>query len=770
MINVLNITTPNDPQDLFNIKFRYAAKTFKGKEAAKICQNIITFDIETSNGYADQNGDVHSFDKERYDAEFDLPETERAYQEFIDKKCTPVSLMYMWQCCVESADGTPYVFIGRSWGEFDLFLEAISGEIRRQGIYGFATYNRDTETQMAIKADKVVGAFLYIHNLGFEYQHLRNLYNDDFAKKKRVFAREARKPMKCKLNRNKVNFDIRDTLVLTQKSLKAWSKDEKLPIQKLDEKEEFYEGIITPDTPLSNDRIRYAINDVLSMVYGIEKYRTKYGTLQDIPLTQTGTVRRICRQRLWDNDQGWCEECCAIQKDYSLDLYKALVKVFQGGWTHANAFYVGRTMKNVKCFDFASSYPAVMTTRRFPCGDFRSRGSSYWHFAKAMDIHTTDERWFAKVTFYGVRSKLLNSYWSLSKCEEISNPTVDNGRVSNCDMMTVWLTDLDYDTFVQAYEINSEECLELYTSEADYLSRELILTILDYFKYKTSLKGIEGSETLYSESKQFINSIYGCSVTKLVSKEVKFTEKGWEVDDDLTIMDFVDTMQKTKPKQTFIAYQHGVWVTAWARHCLWEFILKMDQHIIYCDTDSIKGIFTDKELKIVEQYNKNIEKLQAKVASDLNFDKDLFTATTSKGKVKRLGVMEREDDCYEFRTLGAKRYVDRTDDGIQCTIAGLPKKAGVNKFQSVDEFNDKTFWRTSESGKLTACYNDNQPTTRWTDANGDTYVSTDKYGLCLKPTTFDLSMTDEFKLFVISLMTGKMDDPDFFNDTPSLLR
>lgn len=777
MINVINITKPNDPMDLFNVKFRFAAKTFNGKEVSRVCQNIITFDIETSNGYVDENGVVHTFDKVRYDAEFDLEKSERGYQDFIDNKCTPVSLMYMWQCCIESADGMPYVFIGRTWGEFDLFIETLSGEIRRQGIYGFTSYSRDSETQMAIKSNKIIGAYMFIHNLGFEYQHLRNLYNDDFVGKKRVFAREARKPMKCKLNRNKVNFEIRDTLVLTQKSLKAWCDDENLAVKKLEEDKSFYEGIITPETPLEPERIKYAINDVLSMIYGIEKYRDKYGTLQDIPLTQTGTVRRICRERLWKNDRGWCEECCALQKEYTLDLYKALVKVFQGGWVHSNAFYANRTLKNVRCFDFASSYPAVMCTRRFACGPIRARSITNWDTMKAMDVHTAPERWMAKVTFYGVHSKLLNTYWSLSKCEEISNPTVDNGRVSDCDMMTVWMTDLDYDTFIQAYDFRDEECLELYSSEADYLSRELILIILDYFKYKTSLKGVELQDSedgvdltsRYQESKQFINSIYGCSVTKLVSKDVEFTKDGWVTNDDLTIEDFVNIMQKTKPNQTFIAYQHGVWVTAWARHCLWEFILKLDKHIAYCDTDSIKGIFTDEDIKVVEEYNKNIEKLQAQVANDLNFDKSLYTAVTAKGKTKRLGIMEREDDAYEFRTLGAKRYVDRTDKGIECTIAGLPKEAGEEKFKSVDEFTDNTFWRTSESKKLAACYNDNQPTTKWTDANGHTYISSDKYGICLKPTTFDLTMSNEFKLFIVTLMTGKKDDPNFFNDTPSIL-
>lgn len=776
MIRVMNITSPNDPSDLYKIQFTYATKTYKGKSSSYIAQQIITIDIETSNGYAMKNGEVIAFDKERYDAEFDLPETERAYQDLIDNQCTPVSLMYMWQVGIESADGTPYVFIGRTWDEFNFFMDDLTAEIRRQAIYGFKPkMDRAIETALALTSKKVVGAMAWIHNEGFELQHFRNVYNSDFALKKKIFAREARKPIRTRLCINKVTMEIRDTLVLTQKSLKNWCKDAQLPIQKLEEKQEFYEGIITPVTPLSNDRIRYAINDVLSMIYGIEKYREKYTTLQNIPLTQTGEVRRTCRERLKKNDPAWCVRCCEIQRSYTLDLYKNLTKVFQGGWTHGNARWVdqvvGTESNHIKAFDFASSYPGVMTSRRFAISEWTQEDPQRFDFFKKEDIHTSDYRWFAKVKFTGVHSKLLNTYWSLSKCESIEYPIVDNGRVSDCESMTVWLTDLDYDTFMQAYKVKSVECLELYSAEAGYLSKELILTILDYFQYKTSLKGVDGSESLYSESKQFINAIYGVSVTKLVSKEVTFTEDGWVVSDDLTEEDFVKAMNSLKPEETFLAYQHGVWVTSWARHCLWEFIIAMDERVVYCDTDSIKGLFTDKDLKFVDKYNKNIEKLQAKVAAELGFDKDLYTATTSKGKLKRLAIMEREDDAIAFKTLGAKRYVYQTEDGkIHCTIAGLPKSAGEHKFKSVDEFNDKTFWRTGESGKLIAYYNDNQPTTKWTDCDGRLYISEDRYGLCLKPTTFDLSMTDEFKMFIATLMTGIKNDPNFFDQTPRILR
>ena len=329
------------------------------------------------------------------------------------------------------------------------------------------------------------------------------------------------------------------------------------------------------------------------------------------------------------------------------------------------------------------------------------------------------------------------------------------------------MTDLDWDTFKQCYFYNEMTVLELYKSEAGYLPTEMIETILDYFQYKTSLKGQEDSESLYVESKQFINSIYGVFVTKIVSSIVTFTEHGWESKDP-TDKEVEHMLHQTKPEDSFTMYQAGVWVTAWARHNLFDFIIPLDNRIAYCDTDSIKGMFSDDDIKFVEEYNEKIADLENRVAATLGIDPDKYTATTSKGKVKRLGIMEREDDCEEFKTLGAKRYVDKVNGEIECTIAGLPKSAAKAKIKSVDEFNTGLVWSTDESEKLIAHYEDNQKPCVWKDRDGVEFYSDAKYGICLQPTTFDLSISNEFEHFLTVLKTGIIQRGDgFFTDTPA---
>ena len=115
----------------------------------------------------------------------------------------------------------------------------------------------------------------------------------------------------------------------------------------------------------------------------------------------------------------------------------------------------------------------------------------------------------------------------------------------------------------------------------------------------------------------------------------------------------------------------------------------------------------------------------------------------------------------KLKFLGAKRYVTEEDGVMKCTIAGLPKKAGREKIKSFDDFNNNTLWTTAESRKVCCYYNDNQVEgLEWVGRDGESYFSTDKYGVCLKPVTFDLSMSDEFVQFLNFLFTGKLETND----------
>lgn len=787
--------------DYYDLKYiEWDFRKSSGKFPVSTLQSIITFDIETSNGFRLDNGDIIGLDQKRYDSDDD-------YKHLIDS-AEPQSLLYVWQCAVESANGDIYTFLGRTWEDYLDFVQALTSEIKRAEFYGGKGIDALGKEYIDANLKKrKIRTFCFIHNFGFEFQHLRNIFEDEFTSTKgtkmsRVFARNARKPMKANISVNGVGIEFRDSLVLVGgKSLKKWGEDENLTVKKLEEPKDYYLPIRTPETPLTDEELDYSENDVVTMVYGLRKYRDKYELIQNIPLTQTGEVRLKCRQKVSIPNIDWAELCTLNTKGYTLEFFRKLTKLFSGGWTHANATYTGVLLNNVRCYDFASSYPACMTMRTYPIGSFQEVDVKSFKKYESQDLHSPNLKyhWFAKIRVYGVQTKLYNTFWSLSKCEDIilpvddtglDIPAVDNGRVYQMEEMEMYITDLDWDVFKNAYSFRDYEVKELYIAESGYLPKELILTILDYYKYKTSLKDVSGSESRYAESKQFINSIYGCFVTRDFSDEIQFVKVESDSNKDefwqrvsLTEDMFEDKKSKTDPQKTFGCFQLGCWVTAWARHNLWDAIIHFDRKTVYCDTDSCKGLYTDADTKWFDDYNENIADIQKIVAEIVGFDPKLYCPKTPKGTPKRLGIFAEEDTCIEYKTLGAKRYVDLVynkktgKNEIQATIAGIPKKCAAAKFSCVDDFQINTVWNTQESGKLTAIYTHNQTRGIWIDRDGNRYDPYKnsfypKYGICLKPTTFNLSLSNDYENFLrmIEYGTHDFDNEDFLYDIPDILR
>ena len=800
MVKVVDITEFSSLDEIQNINFKFQ-KDSTSKFNQIVTQNLISFDIETSNGYRNPStGVVEPFihniailNPDHY------------------KHLEPVSLMYVWQCAVETFlsndESTIVVFGGRTWESYEDFVDRLSAEVKIQAHFSkedIALYGRESCLKDALKRKHTLRLFTYVHNFGFEFNHLRNIedFNEQFAKVSRkgrgaTFARTPRKPMKSVITKNKVKIEYRDSYILTQKSLAAWCDDEKLPVKKLDEDESFYMKIRTPESNI-DDVIQYSINDVVCMIYGLEKYREKYGCIENIPLTQTGGIRRVCVENVTKQNAFWANLCTNVTTKYTLDLFRDLSAAFVGGWTHANAYFAGEIFHNIWHGDFASSYPTVMTTRTFPCYDFETyEGDDAYNEFMELDMHDLEDpelkyHYMITVRVKNFHTTRQNTFWSVSKCEYVKYPAnaddpvtiiTDNGKIEWCEEAVITMTDLDWYIFRQAYSIEEFDVIRLSKAMCDYLPIEMIKTILDYYGYKTSLKMDEDDpdwspsiDSQYVESKQFINGIYGCSVTKVVSDDVLMTEDGW-VKIPLTEEAFNKKVWSTKEESTFLSYQIGVWVTAWARYNLWSLILQFDKgitgsYVLYGDTDSL-FLRDGCNLSIVKKYNEKVEYLERDVAARLGFDEELYVPKTKKGVPKRLGLFAAEDDCgWNFKTLGAKRYCTEKDGVVKCTIAGLPKESGPNKIKTLDDFNNNTRWNTKESGKKTAIYCDNMQHSIWIDEEGNRYESDAKYGVVIEPTTFDLSMTGEY-LALIDYINNNGDIPfedDRFSDVSELFR
>ena len=666
----------------FDIEVHKSKK--KGKNiTTKYCNSILTFDIEVSSAWL-ENGKVIGYRKgESADYWNNLQ---------------PLALPYIWQF---SCDGV--VYYGRELWDFEQVLKDIPSDMQ---------------------------CIIWVHNLSYEFQFLRNFLEWDS-----IFARSAHKPIKCVPSKYK-NIEFRCTYFLTRLSLEKWG--EQLGVHKavgdLD-----YEILRTPFTELTDDELFYCEQDCLVVEAGIKDYVKRYSKQRDIPLTQTGTVRLEAKNRLMADPK----YASRIKKlvPRSAREYKMLQTIFSGGYTHANRWYAGEVIKDyIEHYDFSSSYPTVMICEKYP--------SSPWVYTAEHEIPPeekfNDFAYIIHIKFNQLNCIKYNTYIQASKAS-CTKAKFDNGRVLSAETLEIWITEQDYITIRNNYEWESMEVLHLYESRKEYLPKALTEYILELYANKTELKDVEGMEDLYMQSKQYINSIFGMCVTAIIQANVILEGDTWYTEPltEEVVNKKLASLRKPNPrdKKYFLSYSWGCWVTAYARRNLWKCIERCDSDLLYCDTDSIfvlgKHDFS--------WYNEEVTNKVKTACEVMGLDFNKTRPKTPKGIEKPLGIFSKEDNCTEFITLGAKRYVERreSDNKLHLTVSGINKGAVALLNNKIENFRDGfEFDKDAECvTKKLSTYIDDMPECVWHDG----YVSKYTHGINLRRTGYNLTMTDEYK-------------------------
>lgn len=646
------------------------------------CNDIFTFDIECTSAWL-ENGKVIGYTK---GLETDYWNNLQA-----------LALCYIWQF---SCNGT--VYYGRELRDFIRVLNDLPKD-----------------------ADVII----WVHNLSYEFQFLSNIL--EWYK---VFARTPHKPMKCNSSQYP-NIEFRCSYFLTRLSLETWGKQ--LGVEKavgdLD-----YDIIRTPLTPLTEQELHYCEQDCLVVEAGIKDYLRKYGKQRKIPLTQTGTVRKEVKELLTEDPLYVKKMKKLVPK--SADEYKRLQYIFAGGYTHANQLYAGKLVDEyIEHYDFASSYPTVMIAEKYPMSPWYYNGDN----TIPDDSFFENNAYIFYLRFSQLNSISFNTYIQASKVTG-RGLSFDNGRILHADWLEMYVTEQDYITIRNNYEWENVEVLRVWRCKKDYLPREFTDYILQLYANKTELKDVAGKEDLYLQSKQYINSMYGMSVTAIVQASVELEGSEWYIQ-PLTKEVVEKKLQQLahynpREKRYFLSYSWGCWVTAYARRNLWKCIESVDHDVLYCDTDSI---FVRGEQDF-SWYNEEItEKLR--VACEVNnLDFNKTRPKTPKGKEKPLGVFDKEENCKQFKTLGAKRYVERREDGkLYLTVSGINKGAVELLNDNIDNFEDGfDFNKDADCVTKKLCtYLDNMPECTYPDG----YKSTYKHGINLRRSGYLLTMTDEYK-------------------------
>lgn len=620
------------------------------------------------------------------------------------------SVMYIWQWQF----GTDYTVIGRTWEEF----VDLQNRVRKCLPEGF-------------------WLVIYVHNLSHEFQYLKSVYS--FTPDE-VFAVASRKPIKCDMYGC---FEFRCSYKLTNMSLKQFTSRMRVQHQKLSGEDFNYSVKRYPWTELTEEELEYCVNDVLGLVEAVNALMERdRDTLQSIPLTSTGYVRRNAKRAMRENVHH--SFVYSILPDF--ETYQALREAFRGGNTHANRYFAGDIVKNVHSADRSSSYPAVMCNCEFPMTQFvpiLKKDLNAEYITRCMTIRHKALLLRIRIEDLRLRNKFWGCpYLSSDKCRNCDDvvDTFDNGRILSAHRIETTVTDIDLKIIMEEYT-GKISFLQGWYASYKKLPQSLIDEVIKYYRDKTELKGVKGQEIYYDKAKALLNSLYGMMAQDPVKHSLIFRQCGdWDEDDKPDI----ELLGKSN-ERAFLAYQWGVWTTAHSRMALEEGIRLVHEtngaDFVYCDTDSVKYIGT------VDWSGYNMARI-AECQDSGSY------ATDPQGITHYMGVFETEDNpdtgvAYRyFKTLGAKKYayVEKEGEGVHCTIAGVNKRKGgkeLDKFGGLSAFEEGFIFR--DAGGTQAVYNDT-PSVSVVEIEGNILEITSN--IAILPSEYTLGITGEYERII----------------------
>lgn len=605
---------------------------------------------------------------------------------------------------------------------------------------------------------------IYIHNLAYEFQWFKHYFDWD-----KIFSIDERKPIYARTSNG---IEFRCSYLLSNYSLATVAKN--LTMFKIEKKvgDLDYKLIRHSKTPLTDLEWGYILNDGLVVMAYIYEEIDRLGTINDIPLTNTGYVRRFCRKRCLNMNKNYS----TLMKNLKLDseTYLKLKEGFAGGFTHANSWWVGKDIrvgkrinnidiKSIGSFDLTSSYPTVLLSEKFPMSK-----PYKIEIKDAEDLKEKLKTYCCLFTihFHNIKEKIkFEHYLSISKCIESNNYTLDNGRIVSAEDITITITEQDYEIIKSCYTWEYFNISDFYIFYKGYLPKELIRCVIDLYKDKTTLKDVEDKTVEYMKSKSMLNSVYGMCVTDICRDEIVFEEQNGWYKNTGNVEELIQRYNNSSNR--FLYYPWGVWCTAYARRNLFKLLLICKDHYIYSDTDSLKIINYEQFKPAFDSYNIEIIKKVKACLRQKNINVIYAEPKNKYGDKKPLGVWEFEYDITRFKTLGAKRYMFETKDKkLHITIAGVNKEKGLKYLYHEFKTNDKIFKNFQEnllfpaeyadgnviengSGKLTHTYLDYYMMGYVNDYLGNEYPFCEYSGVHLEPTSYDMSLSNDFVNYLL---------------------
>ena len=714
-------------EKLGDIKFH---KQGKGTSYADVPS---CFDIETSSFYANPKTGAFRTDVKGLSA--------KAKKQWEKRAC-----MCAWTFGINGAS-----CIGRTWDELLSLLDAVSKK------YGLSSSKR---------------LIVYVHNLSYEIGFIQRRF-----KWEKIFALEERQPLYAV---TESGIEFRCSYLLSGYGLaKVAEHLTEHHIKKMTGDWD-YKKVRGSTTPLSDAERGYLLYDGYIVMAYIQEYINRVKHINNIPLTKTGAVRKACRDNCFytvgNHHAGGTKyrrykELMETLRINSVEEYAQAVRAFHGGFTHANPFRVRDVVEDVTSMDFTSSYPAVILSEMFPMSRAKEvEPKTREEFDKYMNNYCC----IFDITFRDLESIIISENpISASKCFRLIDDEQANGRIVRCKECSLSMTNVDFSYLGKFYKWRNFTVRNMRVFYRGYLPRDFLLTVLEFYKKKTELKGVAGMEAEYAQAKEHCNSLYGCMVTAVCRNEITFDgiEWGKKKPDLQKSIDAYNTS-----RNRFLFYYWGVFVTSYAQKNLFTGIyeccgrgkrkpdgdldLSLDDYC-YSDTDSVKIRNFARNKAYFDAYNERIKRKMLAMCKARKIDPALIAPKTIEGVEKPLGVWDYDGHYKRFKTLGAKRYMIEKDDGTHnITVSGVNKKMAVPYLEKLakeknvdifDLFDDDLIIPEEATGKNIHAYIDDEKSGVAFDYMGNAFEYDELSAVHLEETSYSLSMSERFMDYINGL-------------------
>ena len=429
---------------------------------------------------------------------------------------------------------------------------------------------------------------------------------------------------------NKVT--IFDSLKILNFSVDKIAKDFDLPIRKLKIDYKAYRPV---GHVLTKEEVEYIRNDVEIMARAL-KFMFDLGLdKMTIGADALAYYRKHCKYFLK----------YFPQLPYEID--QDIRKSYKGGFTYLNDIYKGKEVGNGLVLDVNSLYPSILHNEYLPFGEpYFFEGEYKENKLYPLYVQTLTCIFEAKP----------NKIPSIQLKNNLSFMPTEYIKSSKGELVTLTLTNIDLELFFEQYNVTH------ITYHSGYMFKSIKGLFTEYVDHWTESKikaKKENNKAMYMTSKLLLNSLYGKFGLNPNSRS-KFPY----LDEDGVVKYYVTPLQIRKSLYLPIA----TFVTSYARRktiltsqAIKDFTLDNynEDYYIYSDTDSIHLKYLPEE--ILKEF----------------VDIDDY----------RLGAWKMESTFTRGKYLRQKCYIEENyDDGLNVTVAGLPKKLG--KYITFENFEN----------------------------------------------------------------------------------